>query len=243
METPHTTQDIPLKSEGFIKNLEQEVLAHPAVNHRFLKRFAAEPLTKKQIQAFGLQHYQLVKVFVTYMTNLLPKFPDGAGMEFFGPIFHDELGQWTIFRSHAALYRNFLKAVGLQDEDWGRVPLLPETSSFIKLHLELTRERPFLVGLGAIGPAHEFSIPTMFASLVEGLKRNTTLSEEDVEYFTMHIVEDVEHANLFNLAIDRYANSPLEKEQVREGTLISLSARGRFWDGLERALFDPPLPE
>src|SRR3990172_934921 len=170
-----------MEPERFIQQLENEVRAHPAVQHPFLKKFSTEPLTLKQIQSFGLQHYQLVKVFVTYMTNLLPKFPDGEGNHFFGPIFNDEFGQWTIFRSHAALYRNFLKSLGLEEEAWGRVRLLPETTRFIEMHLALTRSKEFLMGLGAIGPGHEFSIPLMFRDLAAGLRRNTPLSEKDLE--------------------------------------------------------------
>lgn len=226
-----------MESERFIQQLEDEVRAHPAVQHPFLKRFATEPLTLDQIRTFGLQHYQLVKVFVTYMTNLLPKFPDGNGNRYFGPIFHDEFGQWTIFRSHAALYRNFLKALGLEDEAWGRVRLLPETAWFIEAHLEITRSKEFLIGLGAIGPAHEFSIPIMFGDLVAGLRRNTQLSDKEIEYFLMHIIEDVEHAKLFNEAIAHYAAEAEGQEKVRQGTLKSLEARKIFWDGLHRIVF------
>ncbi len=60
----------------FIKALENEILGHEAVRHPFLSRFGSEPMTIAQVRAFGLQHYQLVKVFTTYMTNLLPKIPD-----------------------------------------------------------------------------------------------------------------------------------------------------------------------
>ena len=226
-----------MEPERFIQQLENEVRAHPAVQHPFLKKFSTEPLTLKQIQSFGLQHYQLVKVFVTYMTNLLPKFPDGAGNRYFGPIFNDEFGQWTIFRSHAALYRNFLKALGLEEEAGGRVRLLPERAWFIETHLEITRSKEFLIGLGAIGPAHEFSIPIMFSDLVAGLRRNTQLSGKEMEYFLMHIVEDVEHAKLFNEAITHYAADAEGQEKVRQGTLRSLEARKIFWDGLHRAVF------
>ncbi len=226
-----------MEPERFIQQLEDEVRVHPAVHHPFLKRFATEPLTLEQIQNFGLQHYQLVKVFVTYMTNLLPKFPDGNGNRYFGPIFNDEFGQWTIFRSHAALYRNFLKALGLEEEAWGRVRLLPETAWFIEAHLEITRSKEFLIGLGAIGPGHEFSIPIMFSDLVEGFRRNTRLPEKEMEYFLMHIEEDVAHAKLFNEAIAHYAPDAEGQGKVRQGTLKSLEARKIFWDGLYRVVF------
>src|SRR3989304_5396786 len=76
----------------FIRELEREIMACEAVRHPFLARFGSEPLTIEQIRAFGLQHYQLVKVFTTYMTNVLPKIPDRDAATLFRHVFDDELG-------------------------------------------------------------------------------------------------------------------------------------------------------
>ncbi len=231
----------------FIRELEREILAHEAVRHPFLARFASEPLTIAQIRAFGLQHYQLVKVFTTYMTNVLPKIPDRDAATLFRHVFDDEfgavsgrdasVGQATIFRSHVHLYREFLTALGVRDEEWGRERLLPETDAYIKGHLALTRDADFRVGLGAVGPGHEFSIPTMFRSLVAGLRRNTTLTDEQMCYFTLHIAEDVEHAEVFNALIARHADTEEGRRLIRDGAMRSLKWRTLFWDGLTRAVF------
>jgi pyrroloquinoline-quinone synthase len=231
----------------FIAGLEREILAHDAVRHSFLQRFASEPLSPLQIQTFGLQHYQLVRIFTTYMTNLLPKVPDPDASALFRHVFDDEfgavsgrdasVGQATIFRSHVHLYRDFLSALGVRDEEWGRVRPLPETDAYIRAHLALTRDDDFRVGLGAVGPGHEFSIPTMFESLVQGLRRNTTLDPEQIHYFTLHIEEDVEHADVFNSLIARHAETDEGRGLIRDGAMRSLKLRTLFWDGLERAVF------
>lgn len=224
--------------QEFILSLEQETLRHKAVRHPFLLRFAEDSLTPIQIQTFGLQHYQLVKVFLNYMTNVLPKIPDKDAADLFRRVFDDEFGQYTIFRSHPALYRNFLRAIGLKDEDWGQVPLLPETAQFIEEHMQLTRGSDFLASLGAVGPGHEFSIPTMFTYIVRGLKKNTSLTEGQMEYFTCHIEEDVEHAKVFNQLIARHVETEEGQIRLREGTMRSLSLRKYFWDGLSRTVFN-----
>jgi pyrroloquinoline-quinone synthase len=234
---------------NFIKSLEAEILAHEAVNHPFLARFASEPLTVEQVKAFGLQHYQLVKVFTTYMTNLLPKIPDPDAAELFRHVFDDEfgavsgrdasVGQATIFRSHVHLYRDFLATMGVRDEEWGRTRPLPETDAYIRGHLALTRDEDFRVGLGAVGPGHEFSIPTMFKSLIAGIRRNTSLTEQQIEYFTLHVEEDVEHAEVFNQLIARHADSEEGRTMIRTGAMKSLAWRSLFWDGLNRSVFGP----
>ena len=224
---------------NFIRELEAEVHGHEAVQHPFLKRFATDKLSRAQIQTFGLQHYQLVKIFVNYMTNVLPNIPDPEAASLFRVVFDDEFGQHTIFRSHPALYRRFLMDLGLEESAWGRVMALPEVSAFIEGHMVLTRDPNFLFGLGAIGPGHEFSIPTMFGFLVEGIRRNTELSDEQIEYFTLHIVQDQGHAVVFNALIARHAQDAESQSILREGTWRSLQLRKRFWDGLERAVFGP----
>jgi pyrroloquinoline-quinone synthase len=232
---------------AFIRELEREIMAYEAVRHPFLARCASEPLTIEQIRAFGLQHYQLVKVFTTYMTNVLPKIPDRDAATLFRHVFDDEfgavsgrdasVGQATIFRSHVHLYRDFLSALGVQEEEWGRVKPLAETEAYIKGHLALTRDADFRVGLGAVGPGHEFSIPTMFQSLVAGIRRNTDLSDKQIEYFTLHIEEDVEHAQVFNALIARHAGTDEGRSLIREGAMRSLKWRTLFWDGLSRHVF------
>lgn len=220
-----------------LTTLEEEIATHPAVHHPFLRRFAEGRPTLQQIRTFGLQHYQLVKIFTTYMTNLLPRLPDPDAAERFRTVFDDEFGQHTIFNSHPAMYRTFLKTLGLDDAEWGRVSLLPETSGFIDYHLELTRSGHFLGALGAIGPGHEYSIPTMFTYLVEGLRASGLVSEDALAYFTLHIIEDKEHAKIFNQLIVRYMGDEESRVIIREGVLQSLNMRGRFWDGVQRAVY------
>jgi diaminobutyrate-2-oxoglutarate transaminase/pyrroloquinoline-quinone synthase len=205
------------------------------MGHPFLRRFSREALRPAQLQAFGLQHYQLVRVFTTYMTHLIARMPDWTAA--LRPVLDDEFGQYTIFRSHVHLYRTFLKALGLKDEDWGRADLAPQTKAFIDAHLQLTREGDILMALGAIGPGHESSIPVMFPFLLEGLRRNSCLSERELEYFTMHIKEDKEHAVAFNTLIQREARGPQALERVAAGAAYSLDLRHKFWDGLEHVVF------
>ncbi|MFQ5949294.1 MAG: iron-containing redox enzyme family protein, partial [Nitrospiria bacterium] len=101
----------------------------------------------------------------------------------------------------------------------------------------LTREEDFLVGLGAVGPGHEFAIPTMFDYLISGFKKNVRLTDEQYEYFSLHIIEDKEHAVVFNKLIVRHVETKEAQERLRDGAMRSLSYRKTFWNSLERAVF------
>ncbi|MFI5304621.1 MAG: TenA family transcriptional regulator [Nitrospiria bacterium] len=225
---------------SFIRDLQSEIEKHEAVHHSFLRKFSTLPLTLEQIRVFGLQHYQLVKIFVNYMTNLQPRIPDTSAAALFRHVYEDEFGQHTIFRSHPALYRNFLKKLGLEENAWGSVDHLPEVESFVEVHMEMTRDDDFKIALGAIGPGHEFSIPLMFSYLLKGIENNSDLIEEDYEYFSFHIVQDIHHAEIFNELISHF-DTPNDRKLIRDGAMKSLEARKIFWNGLERAVFSPVL--
>lgn len=215
--------------------LEDEVLNHPALRHPFLRRFSRETLSLEQIRAFGLQHYQLVRVFTTYMTNLTARVP--AWSETLRPVLDDEFGGHSILRSHVHLYRDFLQALGLAPRDWGSPRLQPETRGFIDAHLELTRDGDILEALGAVGPGHELAIPVMFEFIVAGLRRGGYgLSARAIEYFPEHITQDQHHRHAFNTLIEA-ADEPDALERVRRGALRSLELRARFWEGCTRAVF------
>jgi len=224
-------------TQRFLDALETEIREHPALHHPFLRRFAQGGHRRLQHWAFGLQHYQLVRVFTSYLEALLKSIPQPVVRDWIHRVLEDEYARPRSFdRSHSALYRKFLRALGLTEEDWDRAEALPETQAFIDLHIELTSLRHYLVGLGAVGPGHEWAIPTMFTYLVDGL-RKVGVEEEALEYFTLHVAQDVEHGRLLRLAMARYAETPENQQRILEGARASLDARARFWDGLHRAVF------
>jgi pyrroloquinoline quinone (PQQ) biosynthesis protein C len=107
--------------------------------------------------------------------------------------------------------------------------------AFIAEHRRIVTEEPFLVGLGAVGPGHEWAIPKMFASVIPGLRR-AGFAEQDIGYFTLHVEQDVDHGAWLEQALLRFAVSEDARAQIRRGALLSLAARGRFWSGVQRAI-------
>jgi len=69
------------------------------------------------------------------------------------------------------------------------------------------------------------------------LRAKGLVSEEALAYFTLHIIEDKEHAKVFNQLIVRYMGDEESRTVIRDGVLRSLNARARFWNGLQRAVF------
>ncbi len=92
-----------------------------------------------------------------------------------------------------------------------------------------------LEALGAVGPGHEWSIPKMFDSIIPGLRR-AGFDEQEIGYFTLHLDQDEDHGTWLEEALARYCHTEEAQQQVRRGTLASLEARRRFWDGVQAAV-------
>jgi len=94
---------------------------------------------------------------------------------------------------------------------------------------------PFLVGLGAVGPGHEWAIPKMFDSVIPGLRR-AGYDPEEMQYFDLHVEQDEDHGAWLEEALAQYATTDAARAEIRRGALLSLEARRRFWDGVQRAV-------
>jgi pyrroloquinoline-quinone synthase len=216
----------------FLARLRAEVLTHPAVNHPLLGRVAHVPFVRQDYRIFGLQHYALVGCFTTYLELLLLSAPDSDAKQWIAKVLVDEYGEGSDGKDHAELYREFLRATGVAPDEELEVPLHTAVTGFIAEHLRICREEPFLVGLGALGPGHEWSIPKMFDQIIRGLRR-ARFAEREIQYFTLHVEQDVDHGSWLEEALVLYAATPDAQAQIHRGAMLSLAARVRFWSGVQ----------
>lgn len=224
-----------MKATAFLSELRREVERHPAVNHLFLSRIATAPFSREDYRVFGENHFPLVCVFTTYLEALLSRAPASDSNLWLAKVLVDEYGEGSDGKDHAALYRHFLTACGSRMAASGAERVPEPAFRFIEEHRRLTRRAPFLVGLGAVGPGHEWAIPKMFDSLLAGLRR-AGFRDEEIDYFTLHTAQDVDHGRWLGEALARLASSERAQAEIRRGALSSLAARGRFWSGVQSAV-------
>lgn len=221
-----------MNPKQFLRELRAEVESHPAVNHPLLARLATTPFTREDYKVFGIQHYPLVGNFTTYMERLLIKGPDSDSKQWLAKVLVDEYGEGSDGKDHALLYHEFLVACGIKPNEELDTPLHPAVTDFILRHMHLSGERPFLVGLGALGPGHEWSIPKMFPPIVRGLRR-AGFAESDILYFALHMEQDIDHGLWLEAALERVCRTEADQALVRQGALLSLAERASFFSGVQ----------
>lgn len=226
----------------FLAALRREVQRHPGVNHPFLARLRHVPFTRQDYRVFGLQHYSLVGTFTTYLEHLLVKAPSSEAKSWIAKVLVDEYGEGSEGKDHAELYREFLRSTGSPEGEEYETPLHREVTGFVAEHLRICRDEPFLVGLGAVGPGHEWSIPRMFPPIIAGLTA-AGFEPEEIRYFTLHVLQDEDHGSWLEEALATFAQEPEAQAQIRRGALLSLAARARFWSAVQDQIVRYRQPE
>ena len=80
----------------------------------------------------------------------------------------------------------------------------------------------------------------MFPYLVHGVERSLPLAPAALEYFQLHINLDVEHGQLLQESLLRWAATKENQDTIRRGAQRSLETRAAFWSALEEELFPNP---
>lgn len=220
-----------MDARTFLKSLHDEVAHHPGLGHSLLGRMEIDPKARADFKIFSAQHYALVGTFTRYLEILLFNAPSSEAKIWLAKVLVDEYGERSAGADHAAHYRVFMRACGWGDAELDAIPLHPAVTGFIVDHLRLCAEEPFLVGLGAVGPGHEWAIPTMFSNILRGLS-GAGFAGHEIEYFTLHAEQDVDHGAWLEEALAQLATTAEAQEQIRRGCLFSLSARERLWWGI-----------
>ena len=209
----------------FLQDLRHDVETHPAVNHLFLNRLATTPFAKQDYAVFAENHFPLVCVFTSYLERLLIRAPTSDSKLWLAKVLVDEYGEGSEGKDHAA---------GGRPKRGGDSAPAP-AREFIKEHIRIVEQEPFLVGLGAVGPGHEWAIPKMFAAVIPGLRR-AGFSEHEMGYFTLHVEQDEDHGAWLESALERFATNDRARAEIRRGAMLSLEARRKFWSGVQSAV-------
>lgn len=232
-----------MESREFLESLKREVMGHPALVHPFLERFSGGDADEEGIKSFAVQYYRHVRVSRLYLAALISNCKDDESLQLsLATVLMDEYGGLKPEETHPALYRRFMAALGLTEEEWSEPKTLPETEAYISVHEAMTRHPDVRLGLGAMGPASEWPVPPIYAKLASGLRKAAGLDDRELEIFISHVTMDVEHARIMMGATEPYVGDEEGQGKVREGAMRSLDARGVMLDGLYRAVYREPVP-
>jgi pyrroloquinoline-quinone synthase len=189
---------MPQSKAAFKEQLRSLLNSHLTMSHPLFDRLM-DPQTKDIVllRQVALQGYQLTKHFLDYVEHLffhcpLPKFKRALLIN----VYEEETGRLSKTDNHVVLMQNFIRALGITDEERDAALPLPATQDLIDYRLHAVRGRgSYHIGAAAVMIASEGQNLELKAGEArhELLGQVYGLKEEDLLFFSVHQAEDVGH--------------------------------------------------
>ncbi len=227
-----------MNGQEFLQIQKEKLLNHPLFLDPYISTISSLKLFEvPKAKEFALLYYPHILRTRLYQANALGITPDENIQFVLAEIIYDEYGLGDQTRSHAQLYRNFMNALGITDEEILKENIIPELESYIDTMMKLTQSNHWLAAVAAVGVASEHPIPKYYGLLLNGLRKVPGIQEQDLELFTGHIELDIEHSKKIEEALLPYLDDSNNQDEFTKGLKINMNARRIFHNGLYKAIF------
>ena len=215
--------------EEFYKALEDARTPEHSGGHPFSLAWAKGELDLKQIGRWAVQHFYYIDPIPQQFAQLFCRLDDlEARQHLLENLLGEEMPE-TPQKRHPDLLVKFGKACGISEkefydaENMGHV--LPSTRAMRSWIWELVNVRHLAESAAGIMVALEGQLPTLYPAYVESMKK-MGLSDDDMEFFHVHIEGDTEHAHVGLEITSQYANTP--ELQVKAISAVKASTQMRW---------------
>jgi pyrroloquinoline-quinone synthase len=214
--------------QDFIVQLKVEIDKKHLLKHPFYQMWEQGTLPLEVMQKYAAQYYHLEQNFPIFLSMM------HAGCDIFeirqaitDNLYDEEHGP----NNHTELWLRFGEAIGANRHEVKESKLLPETQNAIATFKKLS-STSFLEGAGALA-AYESQIPSIAEKKLLGLKKNYGIDDpRGTEFFQLHGVLDVKHANEWWNIIAEHANTPERQLAVMKAVQNGRDSLWGFLDGV-----------
>lgn len=170
----------------------KSTLAHPIMNQLFQPK-----KDLRLLQLFAIHTYPLTRMFERYVAALFYNCPIPSFRRDLATNLYEEVtGALSKTDGHLELMQKFLRAVGISDEEMARIEPQPETRELVEFRKQLVEDpRRYHMGAAAVMIASEGQTIQKEGGVSphKALAAIYGLSDDDIQFFTVHAEEDVEH--------------------------------------------------
>jgi pyrroloquinoline-quinone synthase len=218
-----------LDRKQFQAALETARQPQHGVMHPFSLAWSRGEYSRVDLGYWAIQHFYYVDAVAQQFAQLFARLPDlDARKELLDNLIGEEMPQ-APGKRHPDLLVKFARACGVADDDLYRAEekglILPTTRAMRSWIWELASIRSMAEAHAGIMVALEGQLPTLYPMLVDAMRR-MGFDDDQLEFFHVHIVNDVGHAATgFEIAY-RYANTP--QLQAKAIAAVRASAEMRY---------------
>lgn len=225
-----TYKNFDSRSLDIISSVASIIEAHELFEHKFFKDYDARRLPENSERKWLKQRHFLSKNFPAIYGNIIANSSD---LEFLRPFIRqlwEETGSGKRENTHYYLLLNTLYAKGISIFEINNEEIAPGTQQVISAYQKWTRNENVIIGGAIFGLGIEPIIAMDKGLSLEGLRKNSTLSEHELIYFIDHASHDYRHAwEILDVVLPRISNEN-EVELIKEGVIELLDSRVKFYD-------------
>jgi pyrroloquinoline-quinone synthase len=217
----------------YVPQLEtaKDALVERLKSHSFLRRCREGQVTLEEMKIFLVQQGLYATNFTKYLTAAMSNLPSNAEIRPLARNLFDECG-FSGTKPHAVVYDEMLEGFGLTLK--GAAPL-NGTVKLIDTMFRHCRSSNPAFGTGALNLGAEALVPEFYTDLVKGFV-SCGVSEDQLGFFTLHIVVDDDHATTLGEIMDAIAKAKPEevRNMIAAGSDL-VDARMEFFTSVEHA--------
>lgn len=238
--------------------LVQESLAHPAVHHPFLTRFARGDFRDPNaaLRTYAVEYSGYAAWFPRYLKAVIASLDNEHHRELLAHNLEEEQGhlgeddcqelrkvginpQTVQGVPHPKLFRRFCDGMGISADEL-QTPTRAARRWRERFEAFLRRATP-AQAVGALGLGTEHIVRPIYEQLITGILAIGKLRRQEFVFFELHcLVDDQHQQDLLEIAQD-LAQKPGGVTELRQGMLTALELRREFWDDLYNVILDNQL--
>ena len=225
-----------MHNQEFFAALEAARQPQHGGGHPFSRAWAAGEHDRAQLGEWAIQHFYYIDPIPQQFAQLYTRLPDlDARRHLLENLLGEEMPACPEKR-HPDLLRRFARACGVTDarilgaEAAGEI--LPGTRAMRAWIWELAGIRHIAEACAGIMVALEGQLPTLYPRYVEAMRR-MGFSDDELEFFLVHIEGDTGHAQVGLELTARYATTEALQRQAIAAVRASASMRYAMLDGVQ----------
>jgi len=207
---------------------------HPFKTHPFFARLEKGDVPLAVVKAWAQQFYPWLASVPIAMAERFANCSWEPANDTFRRMILDQLveeagdpkGKST---GHPELWLRFCEGLGLARSEVQSASLLPSTMVAIDDFLYTNRVNSFYVS--AAGSSEPPNVE-LCARLLPAFRKHYSVDEAHLEYYTLHVVADVEHSEWIGQIVAHFASTPEVRHQMWDQMLRGFSIHALLVDGV-----------
>lgn len=221
-----------MSPEAFVGALRDAIRenGYAMSDHPLVAELEAGTATLPQLRFWTEQFYLHIRNMLPWIGEIFVNCPhEDVRAALVKNLAEEVLGSWYAGKSHPDLLLDFAAAIGADPEQVRDAKQVP-TSRLVTDYFEfMATRRPWFVALAAIGIGLESFVPEAFTRIVEAFKKNYALNDDQLKFWSIHILADEEHGDEGIELVEKYARTAEDRKYVFDCTLETARLYYDMW--------------